>query len=153
MLRPTQRTAFVATVLLQMHAPYRWGAKGERDAVTRQRLFDCSGLVTWALREVVGPDWRATHNTDKLWAECARVGPGEEPKPGDLALYHSKDNPADPEHVMVYLGDGLVVGAAGGGRRTLTLEDAKLADARVKVFQTLHYRPGFMGFVRLPLTG
>ncbi|WP_225888986.1 NlpC/P60 family protein [Myxococcus xanthus] len=41
-----------------MHAPYRWGGKGERDPSTGQRVFDCSGLVTWALREVGGPDWR-----------------------------------------------------------------------------------------------
>jgi hypothetical protein len=51
------RASFLALVLQQMHAPYRWNAKGTRDATTGQRLFDCSGLVAWALREVGGPDW------------------------------------------------------------------------------------------------
>jgi murein DD-endopeptidase len=61
-----------------MHAPYRWNAQGTRDANNGQRLFDCSGLVTWALLQVGGPDWRAIHNTDRLLAEpwprtsCAR---------------------------------------------------------------------------------
>ncbi|NTX03107.1 hypothetical protein [Myxococcus sp. CA040A] len=63
MLRPTQRTAFISNVLVQMHASYRWGAKGERDVVTHHRIHDCSGLVTWALRDVCGPDWRGSHTT------------------------------------------------------------------------------------------
>ncbi|WP_434301741.1 NlpC/P60 family protein [Corallococcus exiguus] len=41
-----------------MHSPYRWGAKGQRVPADGPRLFDCSGLVTWALNQVGGPDWR-----------------------------------------------------------------------------------------------
>ncbi|WP_375746479.1 C40 family peptidase [Corallococcus interemptor] len=56
-----------------MHSPFRWGAKGLRAPGAEPRLFDCSGLVTWCLNEVGGPDWRATHNTDRLWDVCAPV--------------------------------------------------------------------------------
>lgn len=146
---PSQRAAFLALVLSQMHAPYRWNAKGTRDATTGQRLFDCSGLVTWALREVGGPDWRATHNTDRLWAECVPVDFAAL-LPGDLVLYHRAGAPEDAEHVMVHVGGGVVVGASGGGRATLTLADAQLHDAKVKAFPRLDYRADLMGFLRLP---
>ncbi|QSQ19307.1 C40 family peptidase [Pyxidicoccus parkwayensis] len=145
----SQRAAFLALVLQQMHAPYRWNAKGTRDATTGQRLFDCSGLVTWALREVGGPDWRATHNTDRLWAECRPVDFAEL-LPGDLVLYHRAGAPEDAEHVMVHVGGGVVVGASGGGRATQTLADAQLHDAKVKAFPHFAYRADVMGFRRLP---
>ncbi|WP_163998700.1 NlpC/P60 family protein [Pyxidicoccus caerfyrddinensis] len=145
----SQRAAFLALVLQQMHSPYRWNAKGTRDATTGQRVFDCSGLVTWTLHQVGGPDWRATHNTDRLWAACAPVDFAAL-LPGDLVLYHRAGAPADAEHVMVHVGGGVVVGASGGGRATLTLADAAAHDARVKALPHLGYRPDLMGFRRLP---
>ncbi|WP_141326098.1 NlpC/P60 family protein [Myxococcus sp. AB025B] len=146
----SQRNAFLVAVLSQMHAPYRWGGKGERDSVTSQRVFDCSGLVTWALREVGGPDWRNTHNTDALLAQCIPVPRVEELLPGDLVLYHGKGAPLDAEHVMVHVGGGVVVGASGGGSTTLTLADAEKSNACVKVFGSLDYRARRMGMRRLP---
>ncbi|WP_223786011.1 NlpC/P60 family protein [Myxococcus sp. AS-1-15] len=145
-----QRNAFVVAVLSQMHEPYRWGGKGERDSATNQRVFDCSGLVTWALREVGGPDWRYSHNTDVLLAQCLAVPKEEELLPGDLVLYHRKGAPLDAEHVMVHVGGGVVVGASGGGSTTRTLADATKANACVKVFGSLDYRARRMGLRRLP---
>ncbi|WP_426747238.1 NlpC/P60 family protein [Myxococcus faecalis] len=145
------RARFVAFVLSQIGAPYRWGAKGERDTRTGQRSFDCSGLVTAALRHVGGPDLRDTHNTDRLWADFQPVGLAGELLPGDLVLYHHHKDRRDAEHVMVHVGAGVVVGASGGGSSTRTLEDAARADARVKVYDSMHYRAGLMGFRRLPL--
>ncbi|QDE90146.1 hydrolase [Myxococcus xanthus] len=151
----SQRAAFLSLVLSQMHAPYRWGGKGERDPSTGQRVFDCSGLVTWALREVGGPDWRATHHTGRLWTECARLKLGDLVLPGDLVMYHRLGEPTKPEHVMVVVGYavGVVVGASGGDRKTLTLADAARDDARVKAFSSLDYRARRMnGVCRLPFT-
>ncbi|MFP2961846.1 NlpC/P60 family protein [Myxococcus sp. 1LA] len=149
----SQRAQFLALVLSQMHAPYRWGGKGERDRATGQLVFDCSGLVTWALHEVGGPDWRPTHNTGRLWAECTRLKLGDVVLPGDLVLYHRQADPTKPEHVMVVVGGGVVVGASGGGPSTLTLADAAKDGARVKSFARLDYRPRRMeGFLRLPFT-
>ncbi|WP_233597304.1 MULTISPECIES: NlpC/P60 family protein [unclassified Corallococcus] len=106
----SQRAAFLALVLAQMHSPYRWGAKGQRVPADGPRLFDCSGLVTWALNQVGGPDWRATHNTDRLWDICAPVATEAELLPGDLVLYGRAGHTTlqgrpvtrdDPNHVMV----------------------------------------------------
>lgn len=143
----SQRAAFLQAVLAQMHAPYRWGAKGQRASTDGPRLFDCSGLVTWALHQVGGPDWRATHNTDRLWAECAPVASVADLLPGDLVLYGKA---GDPDHVMVHVGAGVVVGASGGGSKTLTLEDAARTGACVKAFARPEYRPDILGFRRLP---
>lgn len=142
----TPRARFLALVIEQMGAPYRWGSKGQ---VVRPgiRTFDCSGLVTWALHKVGGPDWRATHNTDRLWDECRRV---DAPQPGDVVLYGAGGARPNPNHVMVCLSDGLVLGASGGGSRTLTLADAEAQGARVKVFTSADYRPDRLGFRALP---
>ncbi|NRD68711.1 C40 family peptidase [Corallococcus exiguus] len=155
----SQRAAFLQLLLAQMHAPYRWGAKGQRVSADGPRLFDCSGLVTWAFHQVGGKDWRATHNTDRLWAECAPVASVADLMPGDLVLYGraghttlhgSPPTDVDPNHVMVHVGAGVVVGASGGGSKTLTLEDAARADAKVKSFTRVAYRPDVLGFRRLP---
>ena len=140
------RSAFVALVLNQMHAPYRWNGKGERDNGTGPRVFDCSGLVTWAFHEVTGVDWRATANTDVLLAKLDAVSEAEL-LPGDLVLY---GKPTDADHVMVHVGGGVVVGASGGGRTTLTLADATRKGASVKAFASVRYRRDVIGFRRLP---
>lgn len=157
----SQRAAFLQLVLAQMHSPYRWGAKGQRVATDGPRLFDCSGLVTWAFLQVGGPDWRATHNTDRLWDVCAPVESEAQLLPGDLVLYGragvttADGRPVtrpDPEHVMVYVGAGVVVGASGGGSKTLTLADAAAAGAHVKTYPRIAYRSDVLGFRRLPFT-
>ncbi|WP_253894816.1 NlpC/P60 family protein [Corallococcus exercitus] len=69
-----------------MHAPYRWGAKGQSASKDGPRLFDCSGLVTWAFHQVGGKDWRATHNTDRLCrsggTQAVRSGVGQAERAG-----------------------------------------------------------------------
>ncbi|MBZ4371466.1 C40 family peptidase [Corallococcus sp. AS-1-6] len=161
MTTTSQRSAFLSLALEQMGAPYRWGAKGFRAPGVEQRLFDCSGLVTWCLHEVGGPDWRATHNTDRLWDVCAPVASEAELLPGDLVLYGRAGAKTgdgrevtrpDPDHVMVYVGAGVVVGASGGGSKTLTLADAQAAGARVKTQPRVAYRSDVLGFRRLPFT-
>ncbi|WP_233602184.1 C40 family peptidase [Corallococcus sp. CA047B] len=155
----SQRALFLQLVLCQMGAPYRWGAKGSRPDPHGPRLFDCSGLVTWCLHQVGGPDWRATHNTDRLWDECRPVERVEDLQPGDLVLYGrggaatADGRPvtrADPDHVMVYVGAGVVVGASGGGSTTRTLEDAARSDAKVKPFARITYRSDVLGYRRPP---
>ena len=155
-----ERERFFAWCLRQMNAPipYVWGGKDPR--LTPHRDWpvgglDCSGFVTYPLALLGGPDWRATHNTDKLWAE---LEPTDEPLPGDLALYRGLHpvGPDDVEHVMVYVGTGgvplrgMVVGQASGGR-----EDKDPAKSRrmgrVTLMVSTLYREGFAGFRRMPL--
>jgi len=130
--------------LEQIGAPYLWGAKGDLVHPYGLRAFDCSGLVTWALMRAGGPDWRATHNTDRLWAEGVPV---EAPQPGTLVLYGAA---GDPSHVMLYVGAGVVVGASGGGRNTTSISLAQDSGARVKTFVTQHYRPDLLGYREVP---
>jgi murein DD-endopeptidase len=125
----------------QLGKPYVWGAKGP-DA------FDCSGLVTWALKECGGPDWRAFHNAQRLWDVLDVT---HSPRAGDLAFYGK--SPERVSHVTVCLGDvGCgVLGACGGDRTTTSVEIAKKRGAAVKKKRSHLYRSDFLGFRKNPL--
>lgn len=128
--------AFLAWALQQEGKPYRWNADGP-DA------FDCSGLICYGVYLIGGPDWRATHNCKRLWAE---LEPTTAPLPGDLVFYGPK---GAPNHVMIYTGDGRVYGACGGNSDTTTLEIALEKKAKVRYCSRIHYRPDFLGFRKL----
>lgn len=139
---PTARARFLTHVLEQLGAPYVYGAAG--DVHHGRKCFDCSGLVTWALQKTGGPDMRAFHNTRRMWDEFPSA---DAPKPGTLVLYGP---PGEPHHVMVYVGEGVVVGASGGGRSTLSVGDAEAAGAKVRLCPRLDYRPDRLGLRELP---
>lgn len=156
-----QRALFLQQVLNQIGSPYRWGGKGEWHVPPwtdeSMQAFDCSGLVTWAYHASGGPDWRATHNTDRLLLACAyEVKPGHE-QPGDLAFYgvRHQDIPTivDPSHVMVLAGAGVVVGSCGGDSSTTTLEAAAARGAKVQARTSMLYRDDFLGVWRLKFAG
>lgn len=130
------RVRFLVAALSRVNAPYVWCGKGP-DA------FDCSGLVTWALREAGGPDLRATHDTHALWLA---LPPADAPLPGDLAFYGLGPDPHAVSHVMVLGPLGVVFGAAGGDHTTVSLVEAMRRRARVRVEPTAMYRPGFRGY-------
>lgn len=148
------RREFCALVLNQMKTFYRWGGKEPGTGL------DCSGLVTWALWRAGGPDWRQTHNTDKLWNELSVP---QMLRPGDLAFYGGKGlpeggrEPKDVSHVMIWLFDpgggsgGLVVGASGGDSTTIDAVAATKQGAYVKCHRTHLYRDDFRAFRTLPL--
>jgi murein DD-endopeptidase len=131
------RAEFVAACKALEGVPYRWGGKDPRG-------LDCSGLVTWPLRALGGADLRATHNSARMWLELDEV---VEPRPGDLAFYGPRDAPS---HVVVCLGGphDQILGANGGGRNVLTVEQAHAARAFVKRKPTPRYRPDFLGYRR-----
>lgn len=137
-----QRARFIALAVNCVGAPYLWGSKGAKHAGVQ--AFDCSGLVTWCLLRSGGPDWTRSHNTDTL---LAKLAPVLTPRPGTLVLYGAGN---DAQHVMVHLGDGVVVGASGGGPSTTSLAMAAQHEARVKAFPWPDYRPDRLGFRELP---
>lgn len=135
---------FLAEVRTLLDLPYVWDAKGPL-------RFDCSGLITYALHQVGGPDWRQYGNCVWLWQKLAGVDatesfPGTPPEApaGCLAFYGPKDRPG---HVMVVVGDGRVLGACGGGPGTTQ----PTRGACVQYRSSVRYRPDFAGYRALEL--
>lgn len=106
--------------------------------------YDCSGLVTCALHDAGGPDWRATHNAAALWQA---LRPADSAGAfGVLRFYGG----ARVSHVALSLGNDLVLEAGGGDQTTTSLEIARRQGARVRV--VFDGRRDLMGARLLPLT-
>jgi murein DD-endopeptidase len=135
---------FLAFALTQEGKPYLWGAKGPS-------AYDCSGLVTWCLRNAGGPDWRLTHNSQKLFDtfEPAHLAP-DALRPEPLLAFYGRDVES-VTHVMIALGDGRTFGACGGGSSTTSIAIAVRKRAAVKFRSRVRYRTpdDFLGFRRL----
>jgi cell wall-associated NlpC family hydrolase len=98
------RTAVLATLDV-LGRPYVFGATGP-DA------FDCSGLTTWAWAKAGGT---LPHYTVSQWQAGAATDAAHL-APGDLALTPGSDGTlADPQHVGMFIGNGLVVEAPQTG--------------------------------------
>ncbi|NMI00623.1 C40 family peptidase [Pseudonocardia sp. K10HN5] len=98
---PRQRAA-VAYALAQVGKPYVWGAKGPG-------AFDCSGLMqaAWAAAGVPISAGTVTQKTDGTPVPgLAQVAPGDL-----LFIPGSLGTPANPRHVGMYAGGGIVVNA------------------------------------------
>ncbi|WP_410659459.1 C40 family peptidase [Amycolatopsis sp. lyj-112] len=98
---PRQRAA-VAYALAQLGKPYIWGGKGPNG-------FDCSGLMlaAWAAAGVAIPAGTVSQ------VHAGRAVPGiSQVQPGDLLFIPgSLGTPANPRHVGMYAGHGLIVNA------------------------------------------
>lgn len=80
---PPLRVRFLKRVESLIGRPVLWGAKGP-DA------FDCSGSVTWSLKQIGGPDLTQLENAQGLHDHSSReLGhePTDKPLPGDLVFY------------------------------------------------------------------
>lgn len=150
-----KRSAFWigALELLNQQVPYVWGGKSIAYAPGMKFQtggLDCSGFVTSLVHKISGGriDWRATHNTDRLWTELPLV---EAPELGDLVLYFGPGStgPNDVEHVMVYAGEDVVIGQAFGGRLNVSPEYSIQRRHWTRALP-LRYREKVAGFVRLP---
>lgn len=128
----------VAKLQSVLGTPYIWGS---RDPV---KGLDCSGAVVWALRDLgLEPKkWNAT--AADLYKQSSMV---LIPQVGDLVFYGPLGG---VDHVMVYLGDGKVIGASGGGSSTTTVAEAQAKNAAVKVLP-IDYRSDRRGVGRLPV--
>lgn len=129
----------VAKIRSVLGTPYIWGSRDPAKGL------DCSGTVVWALRELgLEPKgWNATAAEMAKAASAVIV-----PQVGDLAFYGSIFSGVN--HVMVYVGDGKVIGASGGGPGTNTVAEARAKGAEVKVLP-VNYRSDFRGYGRLPV--
>jgi cell wall-associated NlpC family hydrolase len=95
-------TVAITYALAQLGKPYLWGGTGPA-------AFDCSGLtmMAWASVGVT-----LLHYTGDQINEGTAVSSYAEIAPGDLVLVPGSDGTiANPGHVGIYLGDGIVESA------------------------------------------
>ena len=147
---PSSVDRFLELVLAQRGAPYIWGGKGEtvkgerhnyRNAAGQPQLvFDCSGLITWALRQA---GWKPVgeYNAHRMWKNFPRV---DKPQAGDIICYGT---PEKANHVEVMLADGRAFGSIGGDSRTTAPTPGKGVAYRTRP------RRDVLGYVRNPLRG
>ncbi len=96
----------IAFAVRQLGKPYQWGADGP-DA------FDCSGLVFAAYAAAGIQIARTTFG----WRQDGPQVPLSQIQPGDLLFSAGSDGtPANPGHVVMYLGGGLVIQAPQTGQ-------------------------------------
>lgn len=103
--------------------PYIWGGD---DAIAG---FDCSGMIVEILQSVgilPNGDWTAS----MLYSRFAHKQVFQA-EPGCLAFWETPEGHI--RHIEMCIGDGLSIGAAGGGRHIRTREDAILHNAFVKI--------------------
>lgn len=116
--------------------PYVWGASGQENptnsyiygrnqtkadaersikfrdkltkgGVTEMLCFDCSGFISFLMREVGA--WDARRDCDGLWRLCTPIGRGELCA-GDFLL---RGTETDKTHIGLYVGDGWCIHAKG----------------------------------------
>lgn len=134
------RAKFIAFAEAQLDKPCLWGAKGD-DA------FDCSGLVTCGIKFAGGPDWRHTHNANRLAKETRPLLTEERPVPGDLIFFDAEKDGVD-EHVGIVLNATTAIDAAGARSSVYSLEEALKLHARVRLHEGHCYRKSFRAIHR-----
>lgn len=97
---------FINKALSKQGTPYVFGAAGPDK-------FDCSGLVSWALKEAGVSGGRTTARGLQERYKGSAVKK-EDLKPGDLVFFWSPNNRGIPRgqasHVEIYLGNGKTMG-------------------------------------------
>lgn len=118
---------------------YRWGGDGPD-------LFDCSGFALHGVSLLGAPDLSKTFNCARMWESLAWMRlEKSELEPGDLVFYGA---PRQASHVMVWAGDGSVIGASGGDSGTTNVDVARIRHAFIKRKPVYNYRPDVLGFKR-----
>ena len=118
--------------------PYIWGGD---DPIAG---FDCSGLAMEFLQAAGALPHGSDYSSQGLY-DLYGHRPVKVPRFGDLAFYGKSANRVT--HVAIYLGDGRVIEAGGGGRNTNTADDAIGNNAYVRI-RPWNYRGDFVEFLR-----
>ena len=103
--------------LAQVGKRYVWGTSGPN-------TFDCSGLTSYAYRQV---GINLTRSSRAQWSSVGRKVSKSELRPGDLVFYYSPVS-----HVGLYIGNGQIVDAANprSGIRVTSLNSMPFTGAR-----------------------
>lgn len=98
--------AFINAAKSKQGSPYVFGAAGPNK-------FDCSGLVSWALKQAGSNAPRLTAEGYRQRYKSTAVGK-DQLKPGDLVFFHSANTrgigPGKATHIEIYLGNGMTMG-------------------------------------------
>ena len=117
----TDRT-WMDIALSQQGKPYIWGSgsgaggrgRGDIDPATGQpRGYDCSGFVSWVLKEAVGLDLPAFTGT--AYPATRALREGEQPRAGDVVFYNMGTPDPRRQHIALYMGNGKIVQSGGAG--------------------------------------
>lgn len=102
-------------------------------------VWDCSGLMAGAIKAAGGPDIRGSHNAQMEHDSMRALEPGEEAKPGDGVFYGA--NAQHIIHVGIWCAGGKVISADGATWGITSLEQAKAARCKVRLHETMFFRP------------
>lgn len=130
---------------------YIWGAGSLKEApkagpngfeTKHGRGFDCSGFAQWALYilGIVPATMWGDMNAADLANACEPVKLKPSLTSGDLVFYGGHHI----SHVMVYCGNGMVIGATGGGSQTFGNDPNACVQCR-----PIGYRGDFVVFGRI----
>jgi hypothetical protein len=109
------RRRILEKAALHVGSPYLWGGRSLHDPRIEGVAtgVDCSGLVSWAYREVGLYPPRDAH---EQFLKAAKVEPADL-LPGDLVFQASPDSPNHVVHVMIYAGgEELIESPTTGGK-------------------------------------
>lgn len=140
-IHPT-RSGLVDLAKSYLGTLYEWGG----DIVDNPYSygFDCSHFTYQVLKAYGLMDHYRTSYAQQAWATPISRS---ELQPGDLVFY--KNASGKVNHVVMYIGDGLIIGANGGYSNTNTPEKAKAANAMVKI-QSIDYSSRAKSYGRVP---
>jgi cell wall-associated NlpC family hydrolase len=113
--------------------PYIWGGDDPSG-------FDCSGFIIEILKSIGRLPRKGDWTASQLSKKWQRTGT---PHRGDLVFWENEHHHVI--HVEMCIGDGLAIGASGGGSKTLTVADAAKHNAFIKV-RPIMSRRGIWGY-------
>jgi peptidoglycan DL-endopeptidase CwlO len=114
---PAVRSASaLSRAMSKIGAPYRWGAAGPS-------AFDCSGLVSWAYKQVGVSLPHSSNAMSRIGQAVSR----SQLRPGDLVFFYQPVS-----HVAIYVGNGKVVHASTSSEpvKISNLSDMPFSGAR-----------------------
>lgn len=106
----------------QINKPYIWGSgsgaggrgTGDIDPTTGlPKGFDCSGYVSWVLKNGLGVDLPA--QTASAYGKTTAIG-ADQARPGDVVFYNMDQNDPHQQHMALYIGNGQIIQAGGTSR-------------------------------------
>ncbi len=101
---------FLESAENQLGEPYVWGASGPNS-------FDCSGLVTYCLREAGSTTGRlnaAGFSTNSRWEKITDI---DDMEIGDLIFFNSGGSRIS--HTGIYIGDGMMIDASSANGKVV----------------------------------